>query len=285
MRSVRQQMCHGTRSNTIIHAHARTVVEEEIRIAHARVDKKLAHHSSPLGEAAILGKRLSQQAQQQFGVQVLAHLVRHHDVLRNGHGHPRRQKPASCERRSHCDFRARRELERLGALRHEFSRPVWIAVRRCDNTFHRDPASHKHILECRSRELSGILNSQWSMKPLRRCRSPRPHEHAPRTAFKTRVRHFSLRCHRHDVLEGVVVEAWCPLIHRGAGLCRISGYPQLDGIFSEAQRRNRRPIAPLQIVPRPRGAVRFAEEIAVVPHHAAFDRAHPRLHHLRCEQI
>ena len=148
-----------------------------------------------------------------------------------------------------------------------------------------DSASHENILECRRGELSRILNSKWSMEPLRRCRSPSTHEHAPRTALKTRVRHFSLRRHRHGVLESVVVEVRRPLLHRRARLGRIGGNRELDRVFSEAQRRHRRAIAPLQIVPRPGRTVRFAEEIAVVPHHAAFDRAHTRLHHLRGEQI
>ena len=60
---------------------------------------------------------------------------------------------------------------------------------------------------------------------------------------------------------------------------------QLHRVLVKRQRRNRRAIRPLQIVPAPARPIRLVEEVAVVAHHAAFNGAHARLLHLLRQQF
>ena len=130
-RGVGEQLREGARSDAVVQAHARAVVEEEVAVVHARVDQELAHHARALGEAAVVAVELAEQAQQQFGVQVLAGFVDDRDVSATGTEMcvASTLRP-SCGAADAWSGATGRELERLRALARQSRRFRRVSVAR-----------------------------------------------------------------------------------------------------------------------------------------------------------
>src|SRR5579859_3981384 len=121
-------------------------------------------------------------------MQVLAHFVGHHDVLRHGHRRVPRQNFAVVDRSFHGFDIAGRESQRLSAFTIEVAGTFrqtmcgrWIAL-------YWNATMQERILEGGRSKFRGVFESQWRMQPLWRRSPPRAHEHGAKAAFETGMR-------------------------------------------------------------------------------------------------
>ena len=89
LRHIGQQPRKSARCDLVVVAQATAVDQIEIRVGNTRVHHELSHHPRPLLKTAIGSVELAQQAQQKFGVQILAGLIGHRNVFSDGHRHVR----------------------------------------------------------------------------------------------------------------------------------------------------------------------------------------------------
>ena len=173
-RGVGQQLRTGAGSDAVVAAHARAVVEEEVAVVHARVNKKLPHHARALRKAAVCAVDLAQQAQQQLGVQVLADLVDHCDVLGHRHRDVRGQHLAALQRRRHrAQSSERVSLSGCARSSGKIAGSVRVLVAGAAAAGHRDPAAASACFEGRSGELRWILDGQARHGSLQPAPCPR----------------------------------------------------------------------------------------------------------------
>ena len=120
--------CVRARGHPVVGTHARAVVEEEVAVVDAGIDEELPHYARALFEAAVGPIELAQQAEEQFGVEVLAGLVGDGDVFGDGDGPVRAENMAALGLGGDGVWRSGRELERLRAFAGKVARTGGVSV-------------------------------------------------------------------------------------------------------------------------------------------------------------
>jgi hypothetical protein len=169
-------------------------------------------------------------------VQVLAGLIRHSNVLGDGHRHVRPEDAAALRGSGdRCEVAGRKVQWHL-AFAGEVACSSGDFVARLGVSRHFDAVQFKRLLECVSGKLCGILHGHCNVQSTRGSCAPGTHQQGTGAALEAREGFLPGCGNSHPVVDRVVIHVRHPLGLRRAGRGRVGGDVQLVGVVVEGER-------------------------------------------------